>query len=161
MYMYRVEPLNNGHSGDRILVHCREVVPILEVMPVGGKQFVHSTEFIGFSECPLSEFPLYTLYRLLVLCVIVCVCDVVVALHVVIHPDSCILLFYMQCCLLSCCMCCLLSCKYLHALHVVIHPDSCILLFYMQCCLLSCCMCCLLSCKYLHALHVVIHPDSM
>ena len=44
-----VEPLNNGHSGDRPLVHCREVVPISEVMPcmlqsVGGKQFVHSTE---------------------------------------------------------------------------------------------------------------------
>ena len=43
IHMYRVEPLNNGHSGDRILVHCREVVPILEVMPVGGKQFVRST----------------------------------------------------------------------------------------------------------------------
>ena len=44
-----VEPLNNGHSGDRPLVHCRAVIPISEVMPcmlqsVGGKQFVHSTE---------------------------------------------------------------------------------------------------------------------
>ena len=28
-----VEPPNNGHIGDRPLVHCREVVPILEVMP--------------------------------------------------------------------------------------------------------------------------------
>ena len=45
VYMYTVEPLNNGH---RILVHCREVVPILEVMPVGGKQFVHSTDVISF-----------------------------------------------------------------------------------------------------------------
>ena len=36
---YTVEPLNNGHSGDRPLVHCREVVPI--------------------SECPLSNVPLY------------------------------------------------------------------------------------------------------
>ena len=26
-----MEPLNNGHSGDRPLVHCREVVPISEV----------------------------------------------------------------------------------------------------------------------------------
>ena len=59
-----VEPLNNGHSGDRPLVHCREVVPILEVMPcmlqsVGGKPFVLSTEVVRFSECPLSEVPLY------------------------------------------------------------------------------------------------------
>ena len=59
-----MEPLNNGHSGDRPLVHCREVVPISEVMPrmlqsVGGKQFVRSTEVVCFSECPLSEVPLY------------------------------------------------------------------------------------------------------
>ena len=30
--------LNNGHSGDRPLVHCREVVPISEVMP-----YIHVT----------------------------------------------------------------------------------------------------------------------
>ena len=39
-----MEPPNNGHSGDRPVVHCREVVPISEVMPcmlqlVGGNQF--------------------------------------------------------------------------------------------------------------------------
>ena len=27
---------------------------------VGGKQFVRSTEVVRFSECPLSEVPLYT-----------------------------------------------------------------------------------------------------
>ena len=56
---YTVEPPNNGHSGDRPLVHCREVVPISEVMlqSVGGKQFVRSTEVVYFSECPLSEVP--------------------------------------------------------------------------------------------------------
>ena len=31
--LYTVKPLNNGHSGDRPLVHCREVVPVLDVMP--------------------------------------------------------------------------------------------------------------------------------
>ena len=45
-----VEPPNNGYSGVSPLVHCREVVPISEVMPcmlqsVGGKQFVRG--------CPL------------------------------------------------------------------------------------------------------------
>ena len=39
---YTVEPLNNGHSGDRPLVHYREVVPISEVtecmlQSVGGE----------------------------------------------------------------------------------------------------------------------------
>ena len=58
-----MEPPNNGHSGDRPLVHCREVVPISEVMPcmlqsVGGKQFVRSIEVVRFSECPLLEVPL-------------------------------------------------------------------------------------------------------
>ena len=58
-----VEPPNNGHSGDRPLVHCREVVPISEVMPrmlqsVGGKQCVCSTEVVRFSERTLSEVPL-------------------------------------------------------------------------------------------------------
>ena len=52
------EPPNNGHSGDRPLVHCREVVPISKI---GGMQFVRSTEVACFSECPLSEVPLYTL----------------------------------------------------------------------------------------------------
>ena len=28
-----LEPLNNGHIGDRSLVLCREVVPISEVVP--------------------------------------------------------------------------------------------------------------------------------
>ena len=28
--VYTVEPPNNEHSGDRPLVHCREVVPISE-----------------------------------------------------------------------------------------------------------------------------------
>ena len=60
-----VEPLNNGHSGDRPLVHCREVVPISEVtecmlQSVGGKQSVSSTSVARFSECPLSEVTLYT-----------------------------------------------------------------------------------------------------
>ena len=42
-----METPNNGHSGDRPLVHCREVVPISEVTEcmlksVGGKQSVRS-----------------------------------------------------------------------------------------------------------------------
>ena len=58
-----MEPPNNGHSGDRPLVHCREVVPISEVKPcmlqlVGGNQF---ELVVCFSECPLSEVPLYTI----------------------------------------------------------------------------------------------------
>ena len=57
---------NNGHSGDRLLVHCREVVPKSEVMPcmlqsVGGKQFVRSTEVAHFSEYPLYIFASYRL----------------------------------------------------------------------------------------------------
>ena len=57
--------------GDRPLVHCGEVVPILEgtecmLQSVGGKQFVHSKEVVGFSECQLSEVPLHiSLYTLL------------------------------------------------------------------------------------------------
>ena len=31
IYMYTVEPLNNGHGGDEHLVHCSEVVPLSEV----------------------------------------------------------------------------------------------------------------------------------
>ena len=27
--------------------------------PVGGRQFVRSTEVVRFSECPLSQIPLY------------------------------------------------------------------------------------------------------
>ena len=55
VYTCTVEPLNNGHSGDRPLVRCREVVPISEVtecmlQSVGGKQFVRSTEVVRFSE---------------------------------------------------------------------------------------------------------------
>ena len=60
---YTVEPPNNGHSGDRPLVHCREVVPISEavmhaiawgpiVCPLYG-----GCPLLG---CPLSEVPLYT-----------------------------------------------------------------------------------------------------
>ena len=30
LFRHTVEPPNNGHSGDRPLVHCREVVPISE-----------------------------------------------------------------------------------------------------------------------------------
>ena len=46
--------LNNEHSGDRPLVHCREVVPISEVtecmlQSVGGKQLVRSTKVVRFS----------------------------------------------------------------------------------------------------------------
>ena len=55
-----MEALNNGHSGDRPLVHCREVVIYYMLQSVGGKQFVRSTEVVRFSECPLSEVPLYT-----------------------------------------------------------------------------------------------------
>ena len=61
-----MDPPNNGHSGDRPLVHCREVVPISEftecmLQSVGGKQFIRSTEVFHFSECPLSEVPLYVI----------------------------------------------------------------------------------------------------
>ena len=63
---YTMESLNNGHSGGRPLVHCREVVPtcISEgtecmLQSVGGKQFVCSTKVVRISECPLSEVPLY------------------------------------------------------------------------------------------------------
>ena len=31
MYVFTVKTLNSGHIGGRTLVHCREVVPILEV----------------------------------------------------------------------------------------------------------------------------------
>ena len=52
-------------SGDRLFVHCREVVPISEVteymlQSVGGNQFVQSTEVVPILDCPLSEAPLYT-----------------------------------------------------------------------------------------------------
>ena len=44
--MYTVEPLNNGHGGDKPFVHCSEVVSSSEVemygqLMAGGKQFVH------------------------------------------------------------------------------------------------------------------------
>ena len=50
-FEFTVEPPNSGH---RLLVHCREVVPISEVtectlQSVGGKQFVRSTEIVRFS----------------------------------------------------------------------------------------------------------------
>ena len=31
---YTVEPLNNGHGGDEHFVHCSEVVPSSEVLPL-------------------------------------------------------------------------------------------------------------------------------
>ena len=48
------------------LVHCREVVPISEVMPcvlqlVGRKQFVHSTKVVRFSECRRFSLLSYSL----------------------------------------------------------------------------------------------------
>ena len=48
-----MEPPNNGHSGDRPLVYCREVVPISEVKPcmlqlVGGNQFELQTTVCPF-----------------------------------------------------------------------------------------------------------------
>ena len=54
-----MEPLNNGHSGDRPLVHCREVVPISEVKPcmlqlVGGNQFELQTTQAAVSIKPLT-----------------------------------------------------------------------------------------------------------
>ena len=60
-----VEPPNNGHSEDRSLVHCREVVPISEVTECiyatisWGQTVFHSAEVVCFLECPLSEVPLY------------------------------------------------------------------------------------------------------
>ena len=33
--MYTVEPLNNGHCGDKHFVHCSEVVPLSEVEMYG------------------------------------------------------------------------------------------------------------------------------
>ena len=64
-YNIIVEPLNNGHGGDKRFVHCLEVVPLLEVemygqLMAGGKQFVHCREVVLLSECPLSEVLLYT-----------------------------------------------------------------------------------------------------
>ena len=61
-----VDPPNNGHSGDRPLVHCREVVPISEftecmLQSFWGKQFIRFMEVVRFSECPLSEVPLYVI----------------------------------------------------------------------------------------------------
>ena len=63
IHLNSVKPLNNGHSGDRPLVHCREVVPISEVtecmlQSVGGKQFVRSTEAVHYLRV-LSEVPYY------------------------------------------------------------------------------------------------------
>ena len=65
--------LNNGHSGDRPLVHCREVFPFADVMPcmlqsAGGKQFVFSTDVVCFSECPLSEVTLYSFHITIRMC---------------------------------------------------------------------------------------------
>ena len=65
MYVYTVEPPNNGHGGDEHFVHCSEVVPLSEVemyvqLIAGGKQFVHCWEVVLLSECPLSEVLLYT-----------------------------------------------------------------------------------------------------
>ena len=45
----------------------------------GDKQFVHSTEVVRFSECPLSEVPLYIHVRTYAFVVVygtcVCVCS--------------------------------------------------------------------------------------
>ena len=65
IYVYTVEPLNNGHGGDEHSVDYSEVVPSLEVemygqLMAGGKQFVHCREVVLLSECPLSEVLLYT-----------------------------------------------------------------------------------------------------
>ena len=57
-YVDTVEPLNNGHSEDRPLVHYREVGQLLNVcyiQLVAGKQFIRSTEVVLFLECPLSD----------------------------------------------------------------------------------------------------------
>ena len=61
---YTVEALNNGHVGDEHFVHCSEVVPSSEVEMYGqyrqgGEQCVHCREVVHYSECPLSEVPLY------------------------------------------------------------------------------------------------------
>ena len=58
-HVYKVEPLNNGHSGDQHFVHCSEVEMYGQLM-AGGKQFVHCGEVVLLSECPLSEVLLYT-----------------------------------------------------------------------------------------------------
>ena len=65
VYVYTVEPLNNGHGGDEHFVHCSDVVPSSEVeiygqLMAGGKLFVHCREVVLLSECPLSEVLLYT-----------------------------------------------------------------------------------------------------
>ena len=49
----------------RVFVHYSEVVPSSEVLTciqllAGGTQFVHCREVVRSSECPLSEFPLYS-----------------------------------------------------------------------------------------------------
>ena len=59
-----MEPLNNGHVGDKYFVHCLEVVPSSEVemygqLMAGDKQFVHCREVVLLLECPLSDVLLY------------------------------------------------------------------------------------------------------
>ena len=60
-----MEPLDNGHGGDKHFVHCSDVVPSSEVEMYGqlmarGKQFVHCREVVHLVECPLSEVLLYS-----------------------------------------------------------------------------------------------------
>ena len=69
--MFTVEPPNNVYSGDGLQVHFREVIFISAdtkctcmIQSVGGKQFVSSTEVVRFSECPLSDVPLYIHVRM-------------------------------------------------------------------------------------------------
>ena len=54
-----MEPLNNGHIGDKHFVHCSEVVPSSDSIRARGEQCVYCREVVHSTECPLSEVPLY------------------------------------------------------------------------------------------------------
>ena len=56
--IYTVEPPNNGHFGDEHFVHCCPFFGGRNVN-VGGRQFIHCREVVHFSDCSLSEVPLY------------------------------------------------------------------------------------------------------
>ena len=56
-----MEPLNNGHSGNKTFVLCVEVVSSSEVemygqLMAGDKQFVLCREVVLLVECPVSGY---------------------------------------------------------------------------------------------------------
>ena len=65
--LYTVEPPNKGHYGANVFVPCREVVPMYNlrgsISMHGVETRVLCREVVPISEGPLSDVPLYTVYR--------------------------------------------------------------------------------------------------